>query len=277
MVPPGGNRDYIAQTAGWKNVLSEITPRYYGAISLQSEAVTFTFGNGNNIGKTRWNIGFVFVIHAPGSHRSIPPQRDIVIPVGRNGRDAHFTMFVAQHFRRAHARSSAARGLTMSRFSVIHPQRNVADAITVLPDVRGYRVLGIDSSADMVAAARVLLGRESACDACALYEGLDLQAAQAFDKAYELASANEDTLMLARVQVNRAELYLKRQQYEHARQSCDDAFAIYSRLGAKSGLGEAYKFYGVFYRETGKSHLADIHLDLAFKLAESAQNPLLQA
>ena len=73
------------------------------------------------------------------------------------------------------------------------------------------------------------------------------------------------------------ELYLKRQQYEHARQSCDDAFAIYSRLGAKSGLGEAYKFYGVFYRETGKSHLADIHLDLAYKLAESAQNPLLQA
>jgi putative nucleotidyltransferase with HDIG domain len=102
-------------------------------------------------------------------------------------------------------------------------------------------------------------------------------AEQCFDKAYELAGSNEDAHTLARIQVNRAELYLKRQQYEHARQSCDDAFAIYSRLGAKSGLGEAYKFYGIFYRETGKSHLADIHLDLALKLAESAQNPLLQA
>lgn len=102
-------------------------------------------------------------------------------------------------------------------------------------------------------------------------------AAECFDKAYELAAASDNAHTLARIQVNRAELYLKRQQYEQARQSCDDAFAIYSRLGAKSGLGEAYKFYGVFYRETGKSHLADIHLDLALKLAESAQNPLLQA
>jgi putative nucleotidyltransferase with HDIG domain len=102
-------------------------------------------------------------------------------------------------------------------------------------------------------------------------------AEECFDKAYAIASACEDAHHLARIQVNRAELYLKRQQYEQARQSCDDAFAIYSRLGAKSGLGEAYKFYGIFYRETGKSHLADIHLDLALKLAESAQNPLLQA
>ncbi|MGH7477350.1 MAG: HD domain-containing phosphohydrolase [Longimicrobiales bacterium] len=102
-------------------------------------------------------------------------------------------------------------------------------------------------------------------------------AQRSFDEAFELASSARDTFSLGYIQLNRAELYLKRQQYEQARQCCDDGFGIFNRLESKTGLAEAYKFYGVIYRETGKVHLADIHLNLSHNLAVLAQNRLLQA
>ena len=106
----------------------------------------------------------------------------------------------------------------------------------------------------------------------------DLDAAEAcFTQAYELANGARDMLTLGYVQLNRAEIFMRRQQFEHARQCCDDAFGVFTSLESRQGLGESYKFYGALYRETGKAHLADIHLNLALKLAQSASNVLLQA
>ncbi|CAN5729899.1 hypothetical protein BH23GEM10_BH23GEM10_08040 [soil metagenome] len=106
----------------------------------------------------------------------------------------------------------------------------------------------------------------------------ELDAASAcFDQAYELANSVRDMFTLGYIQLNRAELYLKRQHFEEARQCCDDGFGIFTQLDARAGLAEAYKFYGVLYRETGKAQLADIHLGLAWNLAVSAENVLLQA
>ena len=106
----------------------------------------------------------------------------------------------------------------------------------------------------------------------------ELDAASAcFDQAYEIAQACRDVYTLGFIQLNRAELYLKRQHYEAARQCCDDGFTIFTQIESTTGLAEAYKFYGMIYRETGKPHLADIHLSLAWNLSQDATNVLLQA
>jgi putative nucleotidyltransferase with HDIG domain len=97
------------------------------------------------------------------------------------------------------------------------------------------------------------------------------------DEAYELASSAKDALALAYVQANRAELFLRRQQFEQARQCCDEGLALFAQLDSKTGLAEVYRCYGVLYRETGKAHLADVHLGRAWALARDARNGLLQA
>lgn len=107
-------------------------------------------------------------------------------------------------------------------------------------------------------------------------EELD-RAERCFEEAFEIAQREHDRHSLGYVQVNRAELHIRRQQFEHARQCCDDGFAIFTKLESKPGLSEAHKFYGMIYRETGKAHLAEIHLGLASNLATSAGNQLLVA
>lgn len=102
-------------------------------------------------------------------------------------------------------------------------------------------------------------------------------AAACFDQAYEIAISCRDMYTIGFIQLNRAQLYLKRQHYEEARQCGDDGFTIFTQLDSKTGLGEAYKFYGALYRETGKPQLADIHLSLAWTLSKDAANVLLQA
>ncbi|HET7274665.1 MAG TPA: HD domain-containing phosphohydrolase [Longimicrobiaceae bacterium] len=98
-----------------------------------------------------------------------------------------------------------------------------------------------------------------------------------FTEAHELASRAGDTVLVGLVELNRAELFLKRQQYEDARQSCDLAVELFGRLGSKSRIGEAYKFYGMLYREIGNSEQAGLHLALSLGMAEVSENRLLQA
>jgi len=106
----------------------------------------------------------------------------------------------------------------------------------------------------------------------------DVEAAEVcFNQAFELASTTRDMFTLASVQLNKAELFLRRQQYEQARECCDEGFGIFTNIESKLGLADAYKFYGVLYRETGKPHLADIHLGLAWNLANGSGDRLLQA
>jgi len=97
-----------------------------------------------------------------------------------------------------------------------------------------------------------------------------------FSSAQELAERTHDLRTLGRVEINRAEMYLKRQNYEAARQAVDKAFQISGRLGSDAGLGAAYKTYGVLYRETGRGRLAEIQLGLALKLAQTCELPLLE-
>ena len=57
----------------------------------------------------------------------------------------------------------------------------------------------------------------------------------------------------------------------------DDLQTIFHRLRTKSAIAEAYKFYGVLYRETGRPEQSDTHFALSLGMAEACQNRLLQA
>jgi len=98
-----------------------------------------------------------------------------------------------------------------------------------------------------------------------------------FNSAAQLAEESSDRATMAKVENNRAELYLKRANYDRARECCDRAFRIYSKLGSEAGLGSVHKFYGMLYRETGKPDVAHVQLNLSLKLARSCENPLLEA
>jgi putative nucleotidyltransferase with HDIG domain len=98
-----------------------------------------------------------------------------------------------------------------------------------------------------------------------------------FLEAQRLATDARDQTLVGTIELNRAELHLKRQRFEQARHSCDRAFAIFKRLGGGSPLAEAHKFYGVLYRETARPHLAEIHLGLAVRIAAACGDRLLEA
>ena len=98
-----------------------------------------------------------------------------------------------------------------------------------------------------------------------------------FNAAYNLAERVGDDSTVGKIEGNRAELYLKRQNYEAARECCERAFRIFSKLGSHAGLGEVHKFYGMLYRETGNWEIAHLQLNLALRLAQTCENPLLEA
>jgi putative nucleotidyltransferase with HDIG domain len=93
-----------------------------------------------------------------------------------------------------------------------------------------------------------------------------------------LAGCDEagDVVGSCAVHINRAELYLALGQPERARASCDEGFEIASRVHDHSRRAEALKFYGIIYHETGKLHLAEIHLKQAVEIAAQL-DPLLEA
>jgi putative nucleotidyltransferase with HDIG domain len=105
----------------------------------------------------------------------------------------------------------------------------------------------------------------------------DLSAAgEYFERAYEITRATGDVLLQAIVAINRVELLLVQAQPARARESCDEAFEIFSRLGHRQGQAEAFKYYGIIYRETGKLHLAEMHLSRAVDTAKG-YDTLLEA
>ncbi len=97
-----------------------------------------------------------------------------------------------------------------------------------------------------------------------------------FRRALELCSRVGEIATAAIVHINRTELFLALGEPEKARASCDEGFEISSRLNDDFGKSEALKFYGIIYRETGKPHLAEIHLRQAIRLAAN-HGPLLEA
>jgi putative nucleotidyltransferase with HDIG domain len=97
-----------------------------------------------------------------------------------------------------------------------------------------------------------------------------------FQRALALCDQSSDVVNAGIVHVNRAEMFLARGQLDKAREACDEGFEIFSRLNYPARKAEALKFYGVIYRESGKLHLAEIHLRQAIEIA-SHEDPLLEA
>jgi putative nucleotidyltransferase with HDIG domain len=97
-----------------------------------------------------------------------------------------------------------------------------------------------------------------------------------FTRALALCDRLGDVVYSGIIQINRAELFLARGELDRAREACDEGFEIFSRLNYPVRKAEALKFYGVIYRESGKLHLAEIHLRQAIEIA-SHQDPLLEA
>ncbi len=102
-------------------------------------------------------------------------------------------------------------------------------------------------------------------------------AESSFEAAAEAAARVGNSLVTSYVEMNRAELYLRRQRFEDAREACDRALAGFSRTGSKAGLGGVYRLYGALYREVGRAHLAEVNFSQALSLASTTGDRLLQA
>ena len=152
---------------------------------------------------------------------------------------------------------------------VANIQGNVAMALlSYRSSLDRYRRLGDDFSATRalmnMGMAHVDLAEWDAADSC-------------FGEAGDIANRTGDSVMTGRVELNRAELHLKRRRYVAAQESVDRSLHVFHRLRTKSAIAEAYKFYGILYRETGKPEQSDTHFALSLGMAEACQNRLLQA
>jgi putative nucleotidyltransferase with HDIG domain len=109
-----------------------------------------------------------------------------------------------------------------------------------------------------------------------LYGGKPDEAAAHFEHALRICEDVGDVVRAGMVHLNRTELFLVRGDLNRAREACDEGFEIFSRLSDGQRQAEALKFYGMIYRESGKLHLAEIHLQRAIGLTSPAF-PLLEA
>jgi putative nucleotidyltransferase with HDIG domain len=102
-------------------------------------------------------------------------------------------------------------------------------------------------------------------------------AARCLERALFVCSANEDVMTEVLVHINLAELSIELEDLERARESCDEAFEIASRLGDSRNIAEVFKLYGVLYRESGKLHLAHTHLLESIAISAKHNFPLTEA
>lgn len=148
-------------------------------------------------------------------------------------------------------------------------QGNVAMALlSYRSSLERYRRLGDEMTAtralNNMGMAHVDLSEWEAAEGC-------------FNEASEIAARTGDRMMAGRVDLNRTELYIKRRRFDAASESVERSLGVFHRLRAKTSIAEAYKFYGVLYRETGKPEQSDTHFALSLGMAEACQNRLLQA
>ncbi|HEX2077409.1 MAG TPA: HD domain-containing phosphohydrolase [Longimicrobium sp.] len=109
-----------------------------------------------------------------------------------------------------------------------------------------------------------------------LYQGQLDEADEHFERALRICEEVGDVVRAGIVHLNRTEMFLARGDLNRAREACDEGFEIFSRLSDELRQAEALKFYGMIYRESGKLHLAEIHLQRAIGLTSPAF-PLLEA
>jgi putative nucleotidyltransferase with HDIG domain len=103
-----------------------------------------------------------------------------------------------------------------------------------------------------------------------------VEADQYFAQALAYSERLGDVVATAAIHVNRTELFLARGDYDRARLSCDEGYEIACRLGDVVRQAEAFKYYGIIYREIGKPHLSENHLRQAVANA-TGRDPLLEA
>lgn len=103
------------------------------------------------------------------------------------------------------------------------------------------------------------------------------QAEACFAEAFDVADALRDTAALGTIEINRAKLYVRKGDHMLARESCDRAFEIFSRLGSRRWLAETHRVYGSLFRETGKPTLALNHLLEAVEAAAQSEDRLCEA
>jgi putative nucleotidyltransferase with HDIG domain len=103
------------------------------------------------------------------------------------------------------------------------------------------------------------------------------EADDCLSEALSISKVMQDVVTESIVHTNRTELLIARGDATSARASCDEAFEISSKLGDHRIRADALKFYGIIYRETGKPHLAEIHLRQAIAVASKYQNTLTEA
>jgi tetratricopeptide (TPR) repeat protein len=98
-----------------------------------------------------------------------------------------------------------------------------------------------------------------------------------FTRAMTLSDERGDAEMVATVNVNLAGMHHRAQQYDMARVAADCAFAIFTRLDSKQGLGEVAKLYGMLYRDTGKLQLAESYLHVVVSISRDNDFRQLEA
>jgi hypothetical protein len=85
------------------------------------------------------------------------------------------------------------------------------------------------------------------------------------------------TATRTRIELNRAELGLKRGLLAEARECCDRAYELFTRVGSQSGLGESCKFYGVLFRGMQRPALARVAPEARGRVGRSCEDRLLEA
>ena len=103
------------------------------------------------------------------------------------------------------------------------------------------------------------------------------EADEYFQRSLEICGRIGDVVTTGNVHINRAEMFLARNEPERARASCDEAYETFSRLGEAEGQAEAMKCYGIIHRSLSKLHLAENYLRQAIRIAREAPYPLGEA
>jgi putative nucleotidyltransferase with HDIG domain len=98
-----------------------------------------------------------------------------------------------------------------------------------------------------------------------------------FQRSLEICDRIHDVVTTGNVHINRTEMFLARNEPDRARQSCDEAYETFSRLGEAEGQAEAMKFYGIIHRTMSKLHLAENYLRQAVQVSSEARFPLVEA
>jgi putative nucleotidyltransferase with HDIG domain len=103
------------------------------------------------------------------------------------------------------------------------------------------------------------------------------RAYEALERALNISRSIGDLATEGIIHANRTELFLAQENLSAARTSCDDAYELASQTRDDNLKTDVLKCYGIIYRETGKPHLAESHLQQAIALASDLGNPLIEA